>query len=155
LRGFLDLLDPARDRAAIVVFNSEGQLLHGLTSDRPALDAALARVEVRAQSRIDLGIAAAREELESHRRAASVPAMILLTDGRANPVGPEVAVAEAERAKRDGVVVFAIGLGDQENLDVDALRRMVTRPEYFYLSPGADDLESIYAGIALLVSCAR
>jgi Mg-chelatase subunit ChlD len=149
---FLDRIDLSKDQAAVVVFHSEAVLLGPLTSDRARLDAALGAIRVQPQSRIDRGIAVAADELRSVRhRPTSRTAMIVLTDGRANPSTPHDAVVEAERAKAAGVTVFTIGLGD--DLDLEALRAMASRPEYFFLSPTGDDLERIYAEIAVIIPC--
>jgi Mg-chelatase subunit ChlD len=104
------------------------------------------------QTRIDLAVEAAHGELVSPRASpASQPVMIVLTDGRANPVGPEAAVARAAEAKAAGIVVFTVGLGD--TLDVEALRHMASRPGYFYQAPDGEDLAEIYSEIAVEIPC--
>jgi Mg-chelatase subunit ChlD len=103
-------------------------------------------------TRIDRGIAVAREELGSVRhRRANTPVMIVLTDGRANPVPVSVAEAEAQAAKDAGIVLFTVGLG--ADLDTEALRRMASRPAYFYVAPDAEALAGIYRGIAVAIPC--
>ena len=77
--------------------------------------------------------------------------MIVLTDGRANPVPVSVAEAEAQLAKDAGVVLFTIGVG--ADLDIEALGRMASRPEYSYLAPDAEALAGIYRGIAVAIPC--
>jgi DNA-binding beta-propeller fold protein YncE/Mg-chelatase subunit ChlD len=149
---FLDRLDFSRDQAAIVTFNSDVAVLQALTADRAALDAALAAIAVSPQTRIDLGIEAAAAELVSARhRPGNQRAMIVLTDGRANPVAADVPLARAEEAKAAGVTLYTIGIG--EELDVAALERMASRPEYFFRAPDAEDLAQIYAGIAGAIPC--
>ena len=78
--------------------------------------------------------------------------MIVLTDGRANPVPADVAVDRALRAQRDKITVFTIGLG--ADLDLDALPRMASRPAYFYRAADAVDLVEIYRAIAVQLPCA-
>jgi Mg-chelatase subunit ChlD len=85
------------------------------------------------------------------RRPAHTPALVLLTDGRANPEGPELAVAEAEAAKQAGVTVFTIGLGQE--LDVAALRQMASRPDGYHHAPDAEQLADIYRSIAVTLPC--
>jgi Mg-chelatase subunit ChlD len=150
------LLDQMRfeagDQAAVVAFDGEALVLQQLTADRSALERALAGIRTGRQSRMHLGVQAARMELASARhRAGSVPAMVVLTDGRANPEGPEWAVAEARMAKDVGITVFTIGLGT--DLDSAALEQMASRPDYFYTTPRAEDLAAIYGDIARAIGC--
>jgi len=77
--------------------------------------------------------------------------LIVLTDGRANPVGPEAAVEEARRAKQAGVIVYTIGLG--QDLDVDALEQMASGSARFYRAPDAEQLADIYQQIAVTIPC--
>jgi Mg-chelatase subunit ChlD len=77
--------------------------------------------------------------------------LVVLTDGRANPVPASVAVDRAAAAKRDGVTLFTIGLGS--DLDVDALRQMASRPDAFYNAPEGGDLVRIYRAIADRLPC--
>ena len=94
----------------------------------------------------------AHEVLASpERRSGDAAAMVLLTDGKANPVGPEVAVERARLAKDDGITIFTIGLG--EYLDLDALSAIASKPSYFYRAPDAEDLAAIYAAIAIEIPC--
>lgn len=152
LRLFTLHLHLPQDQAAIVEFNGGVRLLQSLTGSRAALDAALSRVEVRRQTRIDLGIELAHDELMSSRRLrGNDPVMIVLTDGKANPVPASVAVQNAERAKKDGIIIFTIGLGDE--LDLWALEEMASKSEYFYRAPDAEDLKDIYAEIAVEIPC--
>ena len=152
-RAFLGALRlDTGDQAAIVTFNAEATLLQTLTSSEPDLHAALDRIATAPQTRIHRGIEVAAAELASPRRAAGhTPVMVLLTDGRANPEGPEFAVAEADTAKRAGVTVFTVGLGD--DLDHEALRAMASRPEDYHHAPDAEQLAEIYRAIAVAIPC--
>ena len=151
--SFLDQLRlDAGDQAGVVWFNERAQLAQALTADRPALDAALAGLAAAQFTRLDLGIAAARAELAGlRRRPGNLAVMVVLTDGRANPVPVAVAEAEAQKAKAAGMVLFTIGLG--ADLEEDALQRMASRPEYFYKAPDAESLTEIYRRIAVAVPC--
>jgi Mg-chelatase subunit ChlD len=135
-----------------VQFNGGVELLQGLTGDRSALVTALDRIQIERQTRIDLGIEVAREELNSDRRHPGNQAvMIVLTDGKANPLGPDAAVREADKAKADKITIFTIGLG--EDLDLEALRAIASRRSYFYRAPDAEDLGDIYSKIAVEIPC--
>ena len=70
---------------------------------------------------------------------------------RANPVPVEVAVEAARQARADGVTVFTIGLGD--DLDLEALAAMASRPHYFSRAPTAEALADIYRDIAGELPC--
>jgi Mg-chelatase subunit ChlD len=151
-RLFLDELALPLDQAAIVQFNSDVELLQELTGDRGELQAALYRIQMERQTRIDLGIQVAHQELKSDRRRPGNQAvMIVLTDGKANPVGPDAAVREAAKAKADKITVFTIGLGD--DLDLASLEAMASSPAHFYRAPDAEDLADIYSKIAIEIPC--
>ncbi len=151
--AFLDSVHlDAGDQAAVVAFNRDPSVLQGLTSDRLALSNALAAIAPAHGTRIDLGIAAAGGELlGEHRRPTNQAVMIVLTDGRADPVGPEAAVEAARLVKAAGVVVFTVGLG--EDLDAEALEAMASRPAYYFASPDAGALAGIYREIAVMIPC--
>jgi len=157
--AFLDLLAlraagaDRGDRAAIVAFNADAWTLAPLTGDRAALEAALGRVALAQQTRLDRAAMVGAEALAAGAadRAGNVPVLVLLTDGRANPVPVDAAVAEAAAAKAAGVVVFTIGLG--EDLDAAALAAMASAPEGFLHAPDAEDLAAAYAEVARSIPC--
>jgi Mg-chelatase subunit ChlD len=153
IRVFLDTLHlDAGDQAALVAFNESADVLQPLTGRRADLDAALAVVQPRPLTRIDLGIDAAAAELTGPRASpANAPMMVVLTDGRSTPVGPEVAVARAAVAKAAGITIFAVGLGN--DIDFAALTAMASGIDRFYHSPSAADLVDIYKRIAVLRPC--
>jgi Mg-chelatase subunit ChlD len=140
------------DRAALVTFGDSARVLHRLTSNRSAIDSAFGRVTVSQQTRIDKGIEAAHAELLMVRGTSrNVPVIVLLTDGKANPVPPGVAIVRADAAKRDGITVFTVGLGS--DLDYDALATMASHPAFFFHAPTPAQLESIYRQIAGEIPC--
>lgn len=150
--SFLDAALLARgDRAAIVAFNATARVLARLTSHRPTLDAGLARIEVQQQTRLDLAIATAHGELIRAGNAANRPVIVLLTDGRINPVAPAEAVARARAAREDGIAIYAIGLG--ADLDLEALRDIAGAPERFFLAPTAAELDGIYRRLIEVIPC--
>ena len=57
-------------------------------------------------------------------------------------------MAEAQRAKDAGVVVFTVGLGS--NFDLAA---MASQPAFFYNAPDGDALAGVYRGIAVAIPC--
>ncbi|MFN8424536.1 MAG: vWA domain-containing protein, partial [Anaerolineae bacterium] len=154
-RDFLTRLNlaPNGDRAGLVSFNAAATLDSPLTADRAALDAALGRVALAQFTRIDLGLDAAAAELAGpRRRADATAAVILLTDGRSNPVP----VSEAERAagvvKAAGARLFTIGLG--QDVDAEALRAMASQAADYFEAPDGEDLGAIYGSISAALPCA-
>jgi Mg-chelatase subunit ChlD len=153
---FVGAMSLPLDQAAVVVFNETGTVVQPLSGRRADIEAALARIPrlVRQQTRMDLGIEKAHEELTSARRnPANDPVLILLTDGLANPVPASVAVQRAEDAKADHITIFTIGLGQATALNVLELAQMASRPAYFYLAPDGEDLQGIYRTIAVEIPC--
>lgn len=167
-RAFLDLLalggspgsgpgpgpgPDAGDQAAIVAFNTDAWILAPLTADRTALSAALSAVALAPQTRLDRAVSVGAESLAdpARRRAGNLPVLVLLTDGRANPVPIDAAVTEAAAAKAAGVTVFTIGLGD--DVDSDGLAAMASSPQGFLRAPDGEDLAAAYATVARSIPC--
>lgn len=79
--------------------------------------------------------------------------LILLTDGQANypedPGGEVYAENEAALAKRDGIKIYTIGLG--ENINRQFLGRIATAPEYYFEAATREDLAGIYEEIGTAV----
>lgn len=79
--------------------------------------------------------------------------LILLTDGQANypqdPGGEAYAESEAALAKRDGIKIYTIGLG--ENINRQFLGRVATAPEYYFEAATREDLAGIYEEIGTAV----
>lgn len=151
---FVELL-AAEDQAALVWFNDSAVVEQPLTVDKGQVVQALGRIVPRQFTRIDLGLHEARLELESSRRGAGHRTfLIALTDGKANPVGPEAGVAEAALAKDAGVTVFTIGLGVIGDLDDEVLARIASTRAMYYRTPNPQELRSIYEQIARGLPCA-
>lgn len=143
-------LEDGDDRVAIVSFNSSGSIIQNLTGNRADLLLSLEIITTSPQTRIDLGIDRALLELQRVPRGAR-RAMILLTDGFANPVDPEEVIRKAKLAKEAEVVVFAIGLGS--DIDREQLEQIATSPDTFFHVEVGENLPNIYEQIARTVSC--
>jgi Mg-chelatase subunit ChlD len=142
----------AGDQAAIVAFNADAQLLQPLTADRSALDAALASIRPARQTCLVCGVDVGADELASDRRDPDNTAvMIVLTDGLSNSRPASEAVTRAAEAKRNGVVVYTIGLGTA--LDFLVLEQIASEPAQFYRAPDAEQLADIYRQIAVEIPC--
>ena len=139
------------DQAAVISFNDTVTVQQELTGDPAAVAQALANIQNSPHTRIDLGIQAARLELESSRHVqGNNVVMVVLTDGKANPVPVDVAVGEAELAKSRGITVFTVGLGEAADLDWWLSGRWPAEP-LLLRDPKRQDLAGIYEEIA--VSC--
>jgi len=152
-RAFLDELQfAAGDQAALVTFNEAAQLAQPLTGDRVAAETAIAAMTLAPLTCLVCGIERADEELRSARHLADhTPVMIVLTDGRSNPRPKEDAIAAAAVAKAAGVMIFTIGIG--EDLDLAALALIANRPDFFYRTADAEELDAIYRAIAVAIPC--
>jgi hypothetical protein len=142
----------AGDQVALVAFNETARLVQPLTGDRQAVERGLASVRLDELTRLDLGVREGRLELMSVRHRRDTKAvLIVLTDGLANPVPVDAAVAEAEVAKSLDHVVFTVGIGTR--LDRDALRSMATDPTHYYETADGEGLGGILAAIAERIPC--
>ena len=140
------------DRAAVISFDAEARILAELTTSRPVIEAAIVALQAGEQTCLPCAVELAADLLRSPSRPiGNSPVMILLTDGRSNPRPASEAVEEATEAKREGVVIFTIGLGNQ--LDFDALEAMASERVFFYRAPDAEDLAAIYEQIAVEIPC--
>ncbi len=150
---FVDLLDLASDRVALVAFDAAARRAAGLTGDRAALGQALSLLATFRGTRIDLGLAEAAAVLAEGGRPDATPAVILLSDGLQSAAeAPNAAVlAQADRLKAAGTLVHAIGLGDE--VDRELLRAVASAPDRYHESPTAADLAAIYGAISVRLGC--
>ncbi len=151
-RSFLLFVDWLRDRVGIVAFDATAQRMIGLSGERAAVDGALGRLAVGWGTRIDLGLAEARNLVEADGRPGAVPVVILLSDGLQNGTDAPVR-AEAAALKALGVTIFTIGLGPDAAPEL--LGAIATSPAHRYLSPDVSELAGIYVRIAADLPCGR
>lgn len=151
-RGFLDRLDPGRDRAAIVSFDAEARPASRLVADPVRWSESLAGIRTAPGTRIDLGLGAAWGLLVGDGRAQAQAVVILLTDGRQDAGAPAGAVEQhAQGLRALSALVYAIGLG--EGIDRDLLRRVAGRSEGYLESPTPADLDRAYAELRERLAC--
>lgn len=162
IAAFLGLLAPARDRAALVAFDDTAAVAVPLTGDLGAVAAALGELAHHEGTRLDLGLAAAREALASAPPIGDgdrVPAVVLLTDGRPNRVPTpdgggrqeDTVLGVAAQLKAAGARVYTVGFGD----DVDAalLAGVASTPGDAFIAPDGAALARIYAAVAVAIPC--
>jgi len=151
-RAFLAQLQPERDQAALVQFNTAAQVLVPLTGDIPRVSTGLTQLTQASGTRIDLALDAAATELAGPaRRPGNNAVIILLTDGDPTGATPDDVRQAAARAKVAGALVFTIGLG--QGLDDALLADVASRPEWYYPAPDTSELAAIYQRIAYEIPC--
>ncbi len=148
----LSFLEPTRDQAALVTFDRSAALRSPLGPEVDQVSQAVRSLVLGQQSRVDAGLALARAELEGPRhRAENRPVILLFSDGLANPVPVDAAVAEAEAARANGVAVYVLGWG--ADVDRRALQELAGRAEGVLIAPTTEDLRSLHAKLTPLVGC--
>jgi Mg-chelatase subunit ChlD len=149
---FLELLSFDRgDRATVIAFNEQAEVLQALTDSEASLRIALDRIRLGQFTCLVCAVDAAQKELVSARTERNMPVMIVLTDGRSNPRPASEAVLRAAEAKREGTTIYTIGIGGE--LDFEALSLIASRSDFFYVSSRAEDLKEIYTEIAGEIPC--
>jgi Mg-chelatase subunit ChlD len=147
--AFLGMLRLPQDWAAIVSFNENGSVEAPLTGDLEALQAALAGLTPSPGTRIDAGLDAASAALEDRRPEARA-AIVLLSDGR-HGGAPEDVVTRARVLRDQGVLIYAIALG--ADADVDLLGEVAGAPERLFVSADDASLQRIYAEVSERLAC--
>ena len=104
-KNFVDALLP-QDRAAVVDFDFDATVQQGLTSDKPAVKAAIDRVDDSGGTNIAAGVSAGNQVLLANGDPSRARMMILLTDGEGY-YDPYL-TAQAAQA---GITIYTIGLG--------------------------------------------
>lgn len=157
---FVRLLAPL-DQSAVISFataasNPPDQIL---SSDHIRVQEAISRIEIGQgviqQTNIADALERAQEELFSTRHNPdSKRVVVLLTDGVANhpkrdgdPLfGERYALSLADSLKEKGVLIYAIGLGNE--LNEHFLRQISTGSGSYYAAAAPDTLANIYKAIA-------
>jgi tight adherence protein C len=138
-KDFVSQLRP-RDQAVVVVFNDDIGLAEPLTSDRPQLGQAIDSLGAHGSTRIYDALAQSASQL--HLAPPSNRAVVLLTDGSDNASNWTMDDSVGQ-AVRDGIPVYAIGLGP--GADSAALQSLADRTGgRYYQAPQATDLAQIF-----------
>ncbi len=151
-RTFVASLNFPSDQAAVVSFSERAAVRQWLTADAGALNSAIDAIEITPGTNIDAGLDLARVVLDGvNHRPNGRPVIVLATDGRPTSSTVARALVAAERAKRDGALLFTIGLGP--NVDSLLLRLMASTPGHYFAAPEAADLARVYGAIAEIIPC--
>jgi Mg-chelatase subunit ChlD len=146
----VDQLALPRDQVGVVAFNSRADLVSELSPSAERIGEAIDGLVSSPGTYIDLGLAAALDELRSPRRdPANGPVIVLLTDGIATdpPAGRSVAA----EARAGGITIYTIGLG--QDVDTPYLEHLAGSPARYYFAPTAGELADIYRAIARAIPC--
>lgn len=132
VRALFDAIDLSQSQAGLAVFNAKVDFLVPLGRDRDALKAAVESFYPRTGSRVDLAVRAGHQMLKNARGtgAPGVQEILLLVSGGPDEDGPDVPLAEAAKAKDDGVLIVTVAAASAA--DYDMLTRMATSPAFFY-----------------------
>jgi Mg-chelatase subunit ChlD len=165
--SFVEQLSP-KDKIGIVSFasNSSDPIDLNVTSDFSLAKQAISSVAIAASStqytNIYEALHSSWQELISARVQddKSSKIIILLTDGVAtNPKNPkggteaddikyaeDLALKESASAKKDGLIIYTIGLG--EKINESFLKIIASKEENYFFAPSAQNLETIYKNIS-------
>ena len=149
---FVAAIDFGRHRVGLVSFNDSPWVAQPLT-DRPDRVIASLGTAGRPSGGTNIGAAIrmAEREWAQTGRGSAVGVAVLLTDGQ--QASERAMLEAAQEAREAGIVLFAIGLG--EDAAHAALRRVADDPERYYDAPDKEDLEAIYEQIAALIRAFR
>lgn len=144
-----------QDQVSLVTYATRAEVVASLTSDHERVRQSITELGIdplEEQGSTNTGDAVnrAREVLSSDRHNTNArKVLILLTDGRAT--GPDTADPEAyareaaETLKEDGVIVYAIGLGQLVNESF--LKELASSELHYFNAPTAATLNDIYTTI--------
>jgi VWFA-related protein len=137
---------PRGSRVAVVAFGSEVQRICPFTSDaKPVQDAVDALTPAGATRYYD----AVADALEMLQKESGRRAVLALTDGEDTFSQSATLDSVIVAARRLGLPVHTLGLGSEDEIESEALRRLATgtRGQY-YPARQADQLRSIYEQLA-------
>ena len=142
------------DQVALVTFATEAVLQNPLTKELGRVADRISGLSINpadetGSTNTGAGIRVAHDELISGRHnGAARKVMVLLTDGLATSPDPEpeeFALAAANDIKRDGVIVYSIGLGSEVNMDF--VRSVASTPNQAYQAVSRTEIDRIYRTI--------
>jgi Ca-activated chloride channel homolog len=137
---------PDGSRVAVVGFSSEVERLCPFTTDRDRVLGAVNRLRPGGATRFYDAVAEALSLLDEQTGRRAVLALTDGEDTASESANLDTAVAAARRL---GLPVYTLGLGTEEEIASDDLRRLATstRAQY-YAARNADQLKAIYETIA-------
>lgn len=145
-RSFVQGLDLARHRVAVVSFSDLVTLEQPLTGDGAAVQAILDGIRHDGRTDIASALDVALRHVAEAGRPGALPVLLLMTDGKPSREGqPYVdAVRLGERARARGALTYAIGLGDPNDVDGVLLTEIAGAAARYFYAPRPEDLDPIY-----------
>jgi uncharacterized protein YegL len=139
-------LRPGFDHVALVDFATDARVQQDLTSNRDALNAAIAALATRNGTYIDRGLGAAMDVLAGpNARPTASKVIVLMSDGQQTG-GAASALAAGEAARARGHLVYTIGFG--ADADGATLTAIAGDPTRYYFAPTPEQLDAVYRQIA-------
>jgi|GEM_PF-829759 len=141
------------DQIAVVVFDFSAYLISDLTSDIDALRAGINSIGSGSGTSINVGIDAATDILASpsaNFEGNAVGTIIVMSDGKSD-VGSMMRAAERARTTA-GARIVTVGLGDETQIDRQALTNLADTPSDAYFTTSAAELAQFYDDIATRIT---
>ncbi len=146
---FIDAVDPQLVHIGLIAFDAVVEEMEYLTDDKDRLRQSVADITWgRGTNLVDSLEAGRRMVTSAGARSDAKPVVVFLTDGRHRIQQPPLAdiYRVIAQMKADGVTAYAIGLGN--DVEEALLRQIADDPDRYHFSPGPDELEQIFLGIA-------
>jgi VWFA-related protein len=143
--SFLEKL-PEGSKVAVIAFGSEVDRLSAFSADRAQIKTAVDALQPAGATRFYDAVTAALEMLE---RESGRRAILALTDGEDTFSQSASLDSVIAAARKLGLPVYTLGLGSEDEIESDDLRKLAasTRGQY-YPARNADQLRAIYEAIA-------
>lgn len=142
--SFINELDAATDRIALVSYNSAATLDEPITNNFSEVINTVNSFVAGGSTNIGDALLLSRNELVANSR--SVDEIILIfTDGMWNSGPDPVPIADSIK-NNDGIRIISVGIGT--NVNTTFLETIASSPDDFYLVENLDDLEETFISIA-------
>ena len=134
-----------RAQVGVIKFNTEADVVFYLDKykDNKSLCNAIVNIDLeRGQANLAAALRTGRWMFRTYNGARDgVPRiLIMLTDGTAN-VEEKETEKESNKTKAGGIVIFTVGVGNK--VDYDELRKIASKPEYFFFATDFAHLNSV------------
>jgi uncharacterized repeat protein (TIGR01451 family) len=140
------------DRAAVVAYNKDADLVQQLTTNKSSITDTIAGLKAEGCTNMVDGIKVSHSELVTSERSdlETIKALILLSDGYPTcPEDPDAVKREARKSADDGIKIYTIGFGVPSDEGQELLQDIanIGSGKYFY-APDGSALETTYLTIA-------